>query len=423
MTERVEVRLPQGLVHGVRESGVSCFHGVPYGEAPIGHLRFAAPEPSRWQDEWDATVPAPVAPQLPSRLRDAMGDFHASQDENCLRVTVWTPAADNARRPVVVWLHGGAWQSGGILPWYDGAKLAAEGGVVVVSVSYRLAALGWLPLPGATPNAGLLDQELAVDWVIKHIAAFGGDPSALTLMGQSAGASSICAMLARRPQFSRAILQSAALGRGWRNAQEGATLAQAYLQACGIYSLAQARDLPASELLRAQQHPAVLQALQDEGSGRSLFAPVLDGVVLPTDMDAGLARAVGRADVLVSYTRDEMAAFPGQGVNANSAALGDVFFDQPARQWAANAAQQGRQSWLARFDVAPTERFGACHCIELPFVFGTLDKYEHAPMLRGLSVQAAQSLSKETRQAWIAFIRGQSPGWPHAPHQQSLNAP
>ena len=142
-----------------------------------------------------------------------MGDFDAPQSEDCLHLTVWTPAADAQRRPVVVWLHGGAWQSGaGALDWYDGARLAGRGDVVVVAVNYRLAALGWLHVPGQTANVGLLDQEAAIDWVMDNIDALGGDPERVTLMGQSAGASSICAMLARRPRFSRAILQSAALG-------------------------------------------------------------------------------------------------------------------------------------------------------------------------------------------------------------------
>lgn len=422
MADKVEVCLPQGRVIGARDTGVSCFHGIPYGEPPVGELRFAAPVPSRWQDVCDATKQPVVAPQLPSRLRDAMGDFHADQHEACLNLTVWTPATDDAARPVVVWLHGGAWQSGGILPWYDGSRLAIEGDVVVVAVSYRLAALGWLPLPGATANVGLLDQELAVDWVVKHIASFGGDPKSITLMGQSAGATNICAMLARKPSFSRAILQSASLGRGWRSAQEGERLAQAYMEACDIHSLAQARDVSVDVLLHAQQHPVVLKTLQQEASGRSLFAPVLDGTILPTDMTAALTRAVGSADVLVSYTRDEMAAFPGQGVNPASAAIGDVIFDQPARSWASDAVDQGMLGWLARFDVAPTERFGACHCIDLPFVFGTLNRYAQAPMLSGLSAEAAESLSTETRRAWIAFIRGQSPGWPQAPYQQILTA-
>ncbi|WP_373824602.1 carboxylesterase family protein, partial [Achromobacter insuavis] len=355
-----------------------------------------------------------------SRLRGAMGDFDAPQAEDCLHLTVWTPAADARRRPVVVWLHGGAWQSGGgALDWYNGARLAARGDVVVVAVNYRLAALGWLHVPGETANVGLLDQECAIDWVLDNIQDLGGDPARVTLMGQSAGASSICAMLARRPRFGRAILQSAALGRGFRSSAQAAALGQAFLAAAGADTLEHARALPVERLLAAQQAPAVIAALQAESSRRSLFGPVLDGQVLPADIAPALRQAAGRADVLVSYTRDEMAAFPG-GDGPDCAAASEAVFGAPSRQWAADAAAQGRQAWLARFDVAPTTRFQACHCIELPFVFDTLAAFADAPMLQGLAPTQAAALAQTTQRAWIAFIRGETPAWPAAPHLERL---
>ncbi|OZI65101.1 carboxylesterase/lipase family protein [Bordetella genomosp. 1] len=423
MSEPITARIRAGDLHGVRMNGVCRFSAIPYAAPPVGPLRFAPPQPPRWQGRRDAGRPGPVAPQRPSRLREAMGDFDAAQSEDCLHLNVWTPAPDAARRPVVVWLHGGAWQSGGAaLPWYDGARLAARGDVVVVGVNYRLAALGWLYLPGQTANAGLLDQEAAIDWVIEHIEAFGGDPARITLMGQSAGASSICAMLTRRPRFARAILQSAALGRGFRSAAQAETLAHAVLAACGARDLDGLRAVPVEALLRAQQDAGVLAALRAEDSSRSLFGPVADGEVLARDMDAALAGAAGRADVLVSYTRDEMAAFPGIGRDAAGAALGEAVFGAPARAWAGRAAASGRQAWLARFDVGATARFGACHCIELPFVFDTLDAYPGAPMLAGLDPAAAQDLADRTQRAWLAFIRGDAPGWPPAPHLHALDA-
>ncbi|MNQ86917.1 Para-nitrobenzyl esterase [compost metagenome] len=350
-----------------------------------------------------------------------MGDFSAEQSEDCLHLTVWTPAADGKRRPVVVWLHGGAWQSGGgALDWYDGSRLARLGDVVVVAVNYRLAALGWLYVPGQTANAGLLDQEAAIDWVLDNIQDLGGDPERLTVMGQSAGASSICAMLARKPRFSRAILQSAALGRGFRSAQQADKLGQAFLRAAGAGSLQAARELSVSALLAAQQTPEVVEALRSEGSSRSLFTPVLDGQVLPQDIAPALKQAASRADVLVCYTRHEMAAFPGNGTDAASQATGDAVFGAPSRLWAEQAAAQGRDAWLARFDVAPTDRFGACHCIELPFVFDTLQAFSGAPMLAGLPSAQGEQLARQTQRAWIAFIRGEAPDWPAAPHMQIL---
>ncbi|MCZ8410308.1 carboxylesterase family protein [Achromobacter dolens] len=420
MTDTVQANLRAGRLAGVREGGACRFSAIPYAEPPLGALRFAPPQPARWRGPRDASRPGSMAPQLPSRLRGAMGDFVAPQAEDCLHLTVWTPAADARRRPVVVWLHGGAWQSGGgALDWYDGASLAARGDLVVVAVNYRLAALGWLHLPGETANVGLLDQECAIDWVLDNIQDLGGDPARVTLMGQSAGASSICAMLARRPRFGRAILQSAALGRGFRSSAQAAALGQTFLAAAGADTLEQARALPVERLLAAQQAPEVATALQAEGSRRSLFGPVLDGQVLPVDIEPALRRAAGRADVLVSYTRDEMAAFPG-GDGPDCALTSEAVFGAPSRQWAADATAQGRQAWLARFDVAPTARFQACHCIELPFVFDTLAAFADAPMLRGLAPTQAASLARTTQRAWIAFIRGETPAWPAAPHLERL---
>lgn len=422
MNQPVRARVRQGVVHGMRQGAVCRFSAIPYARPPVGPLRFAPPQPADWLGDRDATRPGPVAPQLPSRLRDAMGDFEAEQSEDCLHLTVWTPAPDESRRPVVVWLHGGAWQSGaGALPWYDGASLAARGDVVVVGVNYRLAALGWLHVPGETANMGLLDMEAAIDWVCDNIDAFGGDPARVTLMGQSAGASSICAMLARRPRFSRAILQSASLGRGFRDARQAAALGAAVLEAAGASTLEQARALPVQALLQAQAAPAVQEALQDEGSTRSLFGPVLDGEILPVGMSAIWDSACGRADVLVAYTRDEMAAFPGAQWDRVAEASEEIF-GAPARRWAQAASQAGRQAWLARFDVGCTERFGACHCIELPFVFGTLDAFADAPMLAGLDADEAAHLTHATQLAWLAFVRGEAPGWPAAPHVQPLAA-
>src|SRR5690606_13630641 len=156
MSQTVQAALRTGTLTGVREGGVCRYGAIPYAQAQVGRLRFAPPRPASWRGNLDATRPGAIAPQLPSRLRGAMGDFEAAQSEDRLHLTVWTPGADMRRRPVVVWLHGGAWQSGaGALDWYDGSRLAQRGDVVVVAVNYRLAALGWLHVPGQTANVGL----------------------------------------------------------------------------------------------------------------------------------------------------------------------------------------------------------------------------------------------------------------------------
>jgi len=348
-----------------------------------------------------------------------VGDFEAPQAEDCLHLTVWTPAPDERRRPVVVWLHGGAWISGaGDLDWYDGTRLAQRGDLVVVAPNYRLGAFGWLHVPGETANAGLLDQEAAIDWVIEHIEAFGGDPERITIMGQSAGASNAACLLTRKPRFARAILQSASLGRGFWPAAKAAELAQCILAEAGADSLDEARALPASVLLEAQHAQTVQELLKAEGSGRALFCPTLDGDVLPLDIEAALREAAGRADVLVGYTRDEMASFPGWGRDEAAQRKGEAIFGEAARQWAQWASQSGRDVWLYRFDYAPTTRFGACHCLELPFVFDTWLTCPGAPMLEGAAPDELAYLTRVIQESWIAFIRGETPNWATYPAQQ-----
>ncbi|MFC4277199.1 carboxylesterase/lipase family protein [Achromobacter aloeverae] len=418
MKDIVQASLPQGTLSGIRDQGVCRFSAIPYAEAPVGPLRFAPPRPAQWRGERDATQPGPVCPQLTSRLARVMGDFEAPQSEDCLHLTVWTPGVDAQRRPVVVWLHGGAWQSGaGALDWYDGARLARRGDIVVVAVNYRLAGLGWLCLPGETANVGLLDEEAAIAWVHAHVEAFGGDPQRITVMGQSAGASNIALMLTRKPLFQRAIMQSAGLGRGFRDAEQAAHLSRVFLRAAGADSLAAARELPVQALLDAQLAPDVVAALQAEGANRSLFYPAIDGDVVTRDIDAAMTAAAGRADVMIGYTRDEFAAFPGGGLDEDSRRKGDRTFALRSRQWARDAVDRGRQAWEYRFDAGYSREFGACHCVDLPFVFDTFDAFQGAPMLEGLAPAQARRISGDVQTAWIAFIRGGSPGWDVAPAQ------
>lgn len=421
MIETVEASMPQGQVLGVREGAVCRFSAIPFAQAPVGDLRFRPPVPAQWQGTLDATRPGPIPPQLPSRLQGAMGDIQAPQSEDCLHLTVWTPAADDRRRPVLVWLHGGAWQSGGgALDWYNGAQLAALGDMVVVTPNYRLGALGWLAAPGGTANLGLLDQEAAIAWVADHAASFGGDPERITVMGQSAGAMMTACLLMRQPRFQRAILQSASLGRGFRSAAKAHEIAEIFLHAAGARDLDAARQLPVQALLDAQNAPAVTQWLAAEGAQRSLFAPVADGEILPHDPVVAYPLAAARADVIVGSTRDEMAAFPGLGLDARSEKLGELVYGQPARQWATDATAHGRKAWAYRFDYRPNETFGACHCIELPFVFGTLPAFADAPMMQGAAPDTLTRLQSQIQQAWISFIRDGDAGWAPWPAQHTF---
>jgi para-nitrobenzyl esterase len=176
---------PSGRLTGTRRRGVLVFRGIPYARPPVGPLRFRAPEPfPRWLGERPALVHGPSAPQSGADnplVRRFVGS-PGGQSEDCLYLNVWTPALDGRRRPVLVFIHGGAFLVGsGSSPLYEGTRLARRGDVVVVTLNYRLGALGSLALAGVLPgdapaNLALRDQVAALAWVRDHVAAFGGDP-------------------------------------------------------------------------------------------------------------------------------------------------------------------------------------------------------------------------------------------------------
>src|SRR5665213_398190 len=213
MTAPPIARTALGALTGSWGAGVAVFRGVPYAQPPVGERRFAPAQPfPAWSGMRDATQHGPVAPQLGAKLAGAMGNYTRPQDEDCLTLTIATPVPDAGRRPVMVWLHGGAFTTGaGSLDWYDGSNLAREGDLVFVGVNYRIGALGFLCRDGiADGNLGIGDQAAALRWVRDHIAAFGGDPARVTLVGQSAGGGAIAALLLDRKArdlFHRAIMQ------------------------------------------------------------------------------------------------------------------------------------------------------------------------------------------------------------------------
>ena len=206
------------------------FSGIPFAASIAGANRFRAPQPERrWDEPRECTSWGDICPQGESAMSKMLGASAIVTGDDCLNLNVWTPGIDDAARPVMVWIHGGAYVSGsGSTPWYDGQRFAANHDVVVVTVNYRLGALGYLDLsrvvPDAanpansdgvvvTPNCGLLDQIAALEWVQECITAFGGDPKNVTVFGESAGAMSIGALLgapAVSGLFRRAILQSGA---------------------------------------------------------------------------------------------------------------------------------------------------------------------------------------------------------------------
>ena len=212
-----------GALRGLERGDHLAFLGVPFAKPPIGERRFTAPEPlDPWTGTLDAIEFGDAAPQDPF----VPASFRATvpESEDCLSLNVYTPALDGARRPVLFWIHGGGFSHGsGSQAAYDGGPLAERGDVVVVTINYRVGALGYLYLGGhggdawgAAANVGQLDQIAALQWVHDNIERFGGDPGNVTIFGQSAGGvavSTLLAMPAANVLFHKAIAQSGTANR------------------------------------------------------------------------------------------------------------------------------------------------------------------------------------------------------------------
>src|SRR5262249_9022384 len=215
------VEVSTGRLEGVREDGVLVFRAIPFARPPVGALRYEPPRPVEpWPGGRDATRFGPAATQTRGLIGPSVGSDQPESAEDCLTLNVWTPATNGARRPVMVWIHGGAFTIGsGSQRVFDSATLARRGDTVIVTINYRLGALGFLrlsdtPIGRALPasgNEGLLDQIAALEWVRREIAPFGGDPGKVTIFGESAGSIS-CSLLLTMPRarglFHQAILQS-----------------------------------------------------------------------------------------------------------------------------------------------------------------------------------------------------------------------
>jgi para-nitrobenzyl esterase len=460
-TEDPRVRTQAGELRGARENGIAVFRGVPYAAAPVDELRFQPPQPTpAWQGARDATKDSPIPPQGRSRLAHVMGDFERPQSEDCLTLNIWTPAADSKKRPVLVWIHGGAFSSGaGSLPWYSGDRFAASGDFVVVSINYRLGALGFLCLPGISDgNLGLLDQVAALRFVRDNIAAFGGDPDNVTVVGQSAGAASIAFQMVM-PQaqglFRRAILQSTPFGRMARTLDDSHRIGRRLLEVLGLKpdETAKLKSLPFAQFLTAQGQVARLE--KKFADAQAPFWPVIDGKIIPGEVMPALQAGTGaKIDTMIGTTREEMAAFycidddiakayhgtvegvfasvfpSGHGphydearriraAGTNAALLGDLMSDAMFRigslRMAEWRADQGRPAYVYQFDWQSPAGFEACHCLEIPFVFNNFADWADSPMLKGAKPAEIEGLADAMHDAWIAFARTGKPDHPRLP--------
>jgi para-nitrobenzyl esterase len=440
---------------------VVSYRGIPYAASPVGELRFAPPKPpAGWVETRDSAHSGPAVPQGPSRLEAVMGSRVPDWDEDeCLNLNVWAPieASEAARRPVLVWFHGGGFTSGsGGWDWYDGAKLAALGDIVVVTANYRLGPLGYLYLPEiGADNLGAQDQIAVLNWVRDNIAAFGGDPHAITVGGQSAGAYSAL-NLAVAPDTRDLLHRVIAQSSPWTEPQEQAKAvetAAVYLRVLGIDNAADAgkelRELPVERLLDAYRElPTIIPPRPGDASPP--MYPVLGGAGIPRSWRAAV-RDAGLADkaVLLGTTADEASAFLAfnpliQGLNRDQAvgvlttiagADAPVIYDRLATQrpgrtaagvftdfvteqlfasGAAEIAAYAAHAYVYLFSrCSPDDKglLGATHCADLPFLFNTFDAYPDALML-GTVDNHDRELGLAFGGALAAFVATGSPNGP-----------
>ena len=435
---RLAVETGLGTVRGAARDGIRLWKGIPYAAPPTGALRFRPPQPpTPWTGERDATRSGPVAVQARQSMMSGVSD-KTPMSEDCLTLNVFAPAEGDSL-PVVVWIHGGAFVMGsGSMPLYSGTSFAVRHGIVTVTLNYRLGLLGLLYLGdlGGDPagNICLLDQVAALTWVRDHIAAFGGNPDDVTVMGESAGGMSIANLLvmpAARGLFHRAILQSGA------GALEAPTRAHATAVATATLAALETDVAGLSEV--SVERLLALQAQMTKERGLAAFAPFVDGVSVPgVPIELVRAGACAQVPLVLGTNREEWklfdmilpdatvalravlerrlgAAFGPMKAAYRSASdlVGDLVFRIPMIRL---AEAHHAPVHVYRFDVA-SPAFGAAHALELPFMWNQLGQ-PLAKMLLGSDTAALQPIADQMHDTWAAFIKtgepegGGLPAWP-----------
>ncbi len=452
------VNLPIGSLEGKQEGNHQTFLGVPFAMPPVGNRRFCAPEEV---DSWEGTLQANAYGNSCPQGQHPIPGMAASgpRAEDCLYLNVFTPAADDKKRPVLYWIHGGGFQLGsGSELLYHGGPLAERGDVVVVSIHYRLASLGYACFGeksrswGASANCGQLDQIEGLRWVNRYIEHFGGDPGNITIFGESAGSAAVgtlLAMPAARGLFNKAIMQSG-VGRAasFESASDFGT------KLLGEFDLSPG-DQAGIMAISADDIVDKTIELSGELIGGGL-GPVIDGeTLLQSPMQANAEGFSADIPLLIGTNRDEMKLFNvipdrkliddeqlvsevQESLNSDKESAREVIeifrsakikhglpadnndildgiqsvarFRNPSEQFALDHARYNPDTYYYLFShESPARRgaFGACHALEMPFVFGTLD----APTqdrFAGTGTEV-EDLSGNIMDAWISFARNSNP--------------
>ena len=457
-----------GPVRGVDDGSIRVWRGVRYAAPPVGELRWRAPRaPQRWTEPADATRVGPVCPQpVDPRLPIDLG---APQGDDCLTLNVWASSdtAPGDRRPVMVWVHGGAYILGSSAQsLYRGRELAVGGDALIVTLNYRLGALGFLDLSSFNTsrttfetNLGLRDVLFALQWVRDNIAGFGGDPDRVTLFGESAGAGIVTTLLsspAAAGLFCAAIAQSSPVTSIY-DASRGRTVAQRFLDAVAVDGDGVDRlpNVPMADILAASKR--VFDEVPVGTPGTLGFAPIVDGDVVP-DYPVEVARAGRTLPVpLIIGTNEHEASlfrfmksplmpitpeaikamfaqiaaeqpevslptpdrlgstYRGRGKKPGMGVARDIGFRMPSI-WFAQSHGAVAPVYVYRFDWATPVlrllRLGAAHATELPYVWGNLVAGPKDPTFKLGGLKTGTAVSQRMRTRWLNFAKSGDPAGP-----------
>jgi len=441
---RIVLKTTSGPVEGSQIDKLQVFRGIPYAAPPVSARRWRPPvPPTPWSEIRSAHEFGPACPQV---AEPGSTEPLPSMSEDCLTINVWTPHADSGLRPVMVFIHGGAFMEGSTREKpYDGTLLAARGGIVVVTPQYRVGAFGFLELSDIagkeftqSGDLGILDQIAALRWVQQNIVAFGGNPKNVTILGESAGAVSVGTLLAAREArglFHKAIMESPRAPYGHTQAR-ATQIARQLMKLAGVSTFSELKALSTDQIMAAQNK--LFYARFEDTS----FSPVLDGVVIPEPTQRKIIQGHGANVPLIIGTNLEELNFweyeeglpldkippsvlekqlqPLLGTKACAAInlytkghpdrtqgegivtlLGDLTFRMPSIRIAeSNSIRQ--PTWMYLFTYHA--KYGAEHAAELPFVFGVSDEAN----ITGTEQQLAK-LTSQMQLAWINFAREGDP--------------
>ncbi|MHA1843002.1 MAG: carboxylesterase/lipase family protein [Promethearchaeota archaeon] len=459
----------KGKIKGIQEANYQAFLGIPYAKAPTGKLRFQEPQPMEaWENIRDCTKFGPIAPQHQAD----MPPINQPESEDCLYLNVWTPKADDQLRPVMAWIHGGAFLIGaGSRPRLNGARLASFGDVVVVTFNYRMGSLGFLNLPWIPPNLGIQDQIAALKWIKENIKAFGGDPNNITIFGESAGGGSVSILLAiptARGLFHRAIMESGVASPLDYEPESAKKGAEKFISKLGISgeNIEELQAIQLKKIIRTQKKIAGLIGL----SFNNPFRPYVDGKIIPehplelirkgkaskvpiiigtnlneasfinafftmatddsktknlnvTLKDGIKALGLKEKDIdklIAIYEKTVREKYPSKPFKYWEMLITDLMFRIPSIRQLEAFIQHHPDAYCYLFTMGASKDGNAFHTVEIPFVFGNLDSEDMNENFVGTG-ESAKKLSEIMMRAWTSFARVGNPNYEGLPKWPSYD--